>query len=51
MQCFVPAIIPSNIWSYIFEQKELLNALRAAEVKLQRSLKRKTMKKIAELGN
>jgi hypothetical protein len=39
------------MWSYKFEQKKLLNVLRAAAVKLQRSLKRKTTKKIAELGN
>jgi hypothetical protein len=51
MKCFVPAIIHSKIWGYIFGQKKLLNWLRAGAVKLQRSLKRKTTKRIPEIGN
>jgi hypothetical protein len=39
------------MWGYMFGQKKLLNALRAGAVKLQRSLKRKAMKRISEIGN
>jgi len=39
------------MWSYMFEQKKLPNALRAGTVQLQRSLKIKTTKKIPEIGN